>query len=60
MASILALKLLGNTSEPDREILLTLLQFYNMEKDIISLFNEEYYTHIKSHPFFDMFVHARE
>ncbi|MBP9886990.1 MAG: HDOD domain-containing protein [Leptospiraceae bacterium] len=60
MASILALKLLGNTSEPDREILLTLLQFYNMEEDIISLFNEEYYTHIKSHPFFDMFVHARE
>lgn len=56
IASIFALKLLGNTSEADHQILLTLLQYYNTKEDIINLFNEEYYIHIKSHPFFEMFL----
>ncbi|HMV43392.1 MAG TPA: HDOD domain-containing protein [Leptospiraceae bacterium] len=54
MAEILSLSLLGITiSEEDSNILKSIMNYYNVTEELTSLFNEEYYTDIKSHPFFD-------
>lgn len=55
ISEIFALKLMGmNIREEEMQLLLAVLKLYNAKTDIIGLFNEEYYSHIKSHPFFDL------
>lgn len=55
LANYFTLKLIGhplNTS--DYQIMESILNFYSVERDIIELFDEDYYSHIKSHPFFEV------
>ena len=35
------------------EIVLTVFKLYQVPEDMIELFNEDYYSNIKGHPFFD-------
>lgn len=54
MAEILSLSMLGITiSEEDNAVFQELMRYYKVTEELTSLFDEEYYTNIKSHPFFD-------
>ncbi|MBP7284218.1 MAG: HDOD domain-containing protein [Leptospiraceae bacterium] len=54
VSEILATKMLGIQSlEEDMEIVLTVFKLYQVPEDMIELFNEDYYSNIKGHPFFD-------
>lgn len=54
IAEIFAMSMLGITlTENDLEMLPKLLNFYNAPEELISLFNDDYYSNIKGHPFFD-------
>lgn len=54
IADIFALKLIGKVSIEDIQLILRILEYYQVSEDIIGLFNKDYYTHIKNHPFFDI------
>jgi two-component system chemotaxis response regulator CheY len=54
IAEIFALKMLGVTiTDEDMVILFKLLQFYKAPEELSDLFNDDYYTNMKGHPFFD-------
>ena len=54
VSEILATKMLGIPSlEEEMEIVLTVFKLYQVPEDMIELFNEDYYSNIKGHPFFD-------
>ncbi len=54
IAEIFALIMLGVTlTSEETEMLPRLLNFYKAPEELTKLFNEEYYSNIKSHPFFD-------
>jgi hypothetical protein len=55
ISAIFALKLIGRKlMKEDVELVRAILNFYKVQEKITGLFNDEYYQHIKSHPFFEM------
>lgn len=56
LANFFALKLLHHPLNlNDLELMKSILKYYSVDPGFIHLFDEDYYSHIKSHPFFEAF-----
>ncbi|MBK8398683.1 MAG: HDOD domain-containing protein [Leptospiraceae bacterium] len=55
VSELFSLLLLGRKlMKEEMELVREILKFYHVQENIITLFNQDYYNHIKSHPFFEL------
>jgi len=55
LSEIFALRLIGRRlMKEEIELVSAILKFYHVKENITDLFNQDYYHHIQSHPFFEL------